>query len=1745
MKLRLLAGFSAFALIVGLVAVPSASAEDGDGGSAGVHAAPTSTEANGISGTIFGKDGDPLSAACARLSPASDPDGYDSVCAGAEGTYAFGDLKPGNYSLQFVGPGGNGDVYASQDYVVRTDPALWKGLLRVGEDSGWSNVDAQLELGGGIRATVTVPADAEDVQSVCVDAQDPYSGESIASDCVHEPDSDAGNGWTVSLSGLPAGDYTVDARVDTSTAYSAYEGEAQATVTGDGGWGEVSIDVVAASPGGGPGGGPGAPADGTIPVDGNVYDESGAAAVGATLTFTCYGADYSSVTAVTDDIGHYSADIPKCADYGWVQVSAQPAADDDAFSVGVSVDFNTEAPIGDSGSTDIQLPLGGAVTGTVTYGNVGESNIAVVLSKPVDGHPEWDAYNELTFTDGDGAFRFDHVPADTGYIVDAAPDSDLGIAPKRYSGVVVSVGEVTEIPEEGLALDQAIYLGGTVTDGDTDEPLRGVCPIALPADENLPRFQSFTVSCSVDDGTYLGQSLTTGQYDIQSLTAGWYFAPSSSITVTGEPGSTFTHDVQMTLGGKVAGTLLDDGDKPIRGAGVSVLSGGDQLVSRTDSNGEFLLGPVPAGTVTVTISKDGFADQVVDATIVGGMITIISPEPLGPAERQAPTVTQNPASQTVAAGSDVTLTAAATGYPTPTVRWQRESVGGSWADLEGATSTTLDLAEVPVTENGVQYRAMFHNEQGDATTTVATLSVYDLVAPAAPTATLDGPTANSAMVRWTAPGAAAIGAATIDKYRVTPYLGDAAQDSVEVTSGTTYSATGLTLGAEYSFTVAAHYSGLDWGPESAKSDTVQPIGDGPQIATGPADAAVQVGDDATFTAGATSPSDVTVQWQRKDGTGGWEPVDGATTDTLTVESVTLADDGAQFRAGFTNTGGGPIWTQPATLRVYALVAPGTPTAELDDAAPDQATVSWTAPGAASFGAATIDGYRVSSYVNEQPQAVLEVSDGTSVRFTGLSVGQNYTFQVAAHYAVDGVDSLVTWGDWSATSNVVVPHHDSPTVITSPQDASVAAGTSATFTAAGTGYPVPTVQWQRKDGTGEWADVTGATSPTLTVSSVSVVDNGAKFRAVFTNAEDKATTEAATLSVYALLAPGTPTAELDATQTTTATVTWDAPNTDLLGSATVASYRVTPYADGVAQTAVTVTGDTSHEFTGLTVGKRYRFTVEASYGAELGYGLPSTQSNGVVPTAMLPTDDDGQVSDETTDPEVPLTVQGADGSSAANTQATASGGTGKLVITAFTDNPAAAPEGASASTPSTFNAGAATYLDLYIAPVGADAAPTFTTVTFEVCDLPSGAALFWWNPVAGDGGQWQPVNPVTASADAANPGRVCITAALSSTSSPTLSELTGTMFAAAPEVKYVKPSDTSTGGGGGGGSSEAGASATSAARISGASRYATAGAVAVEFATGSDGTVTPVPAVVVANGSTAKAGFDALAANYLAGQLGAPILLTEATTLPTATAQALATIAGPSTVIYVMGGTDSVSADVADRLAAIRGAGGPALTVVRVAGKNRYATSADAAVAKGTPAAFGLGTGRSLKTAILASGENNADALAAGSLSFGAGIPVLLTGRDALPDEVAAAIRALGIGQVIVLGGVDRISQGVVDALAALGVTSTKRIAGSSRFATSAELYAFARAASSAGGLGWADGTGVFLANGYGGFPDALAVGPLAGRSGAALVTVSDMATLPAAVAAFLKGAGLGSARAVGGTDRVSASVLAQAQGYVG
>ncbi len=103
---------------------------------------------------------------------------------------------------------------------------------------------------------------------------------------------------------------------------------------------------------------------------------------------------------------------------------------------------------------------------------------------------------------------------------------------------------------------------------------------------------------------------------------------------------------------------------------------------------------------------------------------------------QAPVITQSPQNVTVAVGGSATFTAAASGTPVPTWRWQRNGV-----DIPGATASSYTVGPVAAGDSGARFRAIATNGAGSATTGEAELTVSGGNTP--PTATITAPGAGT------------------------------------------------------------------------------------------------------------------------------------------------------------------------------------------------------------------------------------------------------------------------------------------------------------------------------------------------------------------------------------------------------------------------------------------------------------------------------------------------------------------------------------------------------------------------------------------------------------------------------------------------------------------------------------------------------------------------------------------------------------------------------------------------------------------------------------------------------------------------------------------------------------------------------------------------------------------------------------------------------------------------------------------
>ncbi len=261
----------------------------------------------------------------------------------------------------------------------------------------------------------------------------------------------------------------------------------------------------------------------------------------------------------------------------------------------------------------------------------------------------------------------------------------------------------------------------------------------------------------------------------------------------------------------------------------------------------------------------------------------------------------------------------------------------------------------------------------------------------------------------------------------------------------------------------------------------------PAITTQPTNQAVVAGATATFTAAASGTPAPTVQWQSApSGSSTFTNISGATSTTLNVTSTTASQNGNQYRAVFTNTGG-TATTTVATLTVET--APAVTTSPTSVTVTAGATATFTA-AASGNPAPTV---QWQSAPASAPTTFTNISGATSTTLsvTGTTASQNGTvYRAVFTNAVSSVNS----GTATLTVNFA------PIVTTPPANVTVNAGSTATFTVADSANPAATVQWQSALASSPttFTNISGATSATLSVTSTTASQNGNQYRAVLTN-----------------------------------------------------------------------------------------------------------------------------------------------------------------------------------------------------------------------------------------------------------------------------------------------------------------------------------------------------------------------------------------------------------------------------------------------------------------------------------------------------------------------------------------------------------------------------------------------------------------------------------------------------------------------
>jgi hypothetical protein len=280
-----------------------------------------------------------------------------------------------------------------------------------------------------------------------------------------------------------------------------------------------------------------------------------------------------------------------------------------------------------------------------------------------------------------------------------------------------------------------------------------------------------------------------------------------------------------------------------------------------------------------------------------GCTSISTPGSSGNGKPVMPTITTQPATQTVTVGQSATFSVTATGTSPLTYQWQK---GG--ANIFGASSATYTMSSTVLADSGSKFDVIVSNSAGSVTSISATLTVN--TAPTAPAITSQpanqtvtvGQTATFAVIatgtaplsyQWQKNGAN-IGGATAASYTTPATVsGDTASNFEVVVSNSVGSVT------------------------SSKATLIVNAASGvaPAITTQPSNETVTAGQTATFSVVASGTAPLAYQWQENGNT-----ISGATANSYTTPVTTTANSGEQLRVVVTNAFGS-VTSNTAALTV--------------------------------------------------------------------------------------------------------------------------------------------------------------------------------------------------------------------------------------------------------------------------------------------------------------------------------------------------------------------------------------------------------------------------------------------------------------------------------------------------------------------------------------------------------------------------------------------------------------------------------------------------------------------------------------------------------------------------------------------------------------------------------------------------------------------------------------------------------------
>jgi poly(3-hydroxybutyrate) depolymerase len=285
----------------------------------------------------------------------------------------------------------------------------------------------------------------------------------------------------------------------------------------------------------------------------------------------------------------------------------------------------------------------------------------------------------------------------------------------------------------------------------------------------------------------------------------------------------------------------------------------------------------------------------------------------------------------------------------------------------------------------------------------------------------------------------------------------------------------------------------------------------PKIVSQPVNNIQLSGQPASFWVVATGNPPLAYQWQRNG-----VDIPDATANWYTTPTITMADNGATFRAIVSN-GAGSAASTGATLTVRPAPAdPQITTQPADQTVTAGQPVTFTVAATSSNAQSRTGSTDQSSLSYQWTKNGMDVVGATAATLTlpaALTADSGALFRTVVSSSSGSVTSI-------PATLTVKPAPGAPIIITDPARVRVLTGQTGTFSVSAWSFTPMSYQWQKGQFLMNMADIPGATGATYTTPPTVPADQHALFRCVVSNTAGATTS--ATEMLFATTAPTAPT-----------------------------------------------------------------------------------------------------------------------------------------------------------------------------------------------------------------------------------------------------------------------------------------------------------------------------------------------------------------------------------------------------------------------------------------------------------------------------------------------------------------------------------------------------------------------------------------------------------------------------------------------